>query len=264
MLGVEKDLETNSMREDIGPILTGWPYEPGEVTVRKIIGRDGRPRVQLRLDLGLLQMEMTGRPDGQRPFGAESVLDYHLARLNEHKRRRGTDAGFRLSPDECAELRDESIQYYHRYLSLYHLEDFEQVAADTARNLKCLDFMRSYAAEESDRLGSQHYSPYMLMMHTRALAALALKGEAFEGALEEIRHGIASIEAFFTDLGEPELVERSVEIASLKRLAREIRRRKPADPIEQLREELEAAVSAEDYERAATLRDQLRSMEANS
>ena len=252
------------MKEDIGPVLENWPYEPGEITARKIIGRDGRPHVQMRLDLGLLQMAMTGRPDGQRPFGAESLLEHHVGRLTEHKRRRGTDAGFSISPEECAQLRDESVQYYHRYLSLYHLEEFEQVVADTERNLKCLDFMRGYAAEESDRFAFQQYRPYIVMMHTRARTALALKAEDFDQALQEIQDGIARIEAFLNDVGQPELIEHSVEIASLNRLAKEIRRRKPADPIEQLREELEAAVSAEDYERAAALRDRLRSLEANS
>lgn len=252
------------MNEDISPILESWPYEPGEVKARKIIGRDGRPRIQLRLDLGLLQMEMTGRPDGKRPFGMESLLDYHLARLEEYKRRNRTDAGFCLTPEECAQLREECVQYYHRYLSLFHLEEFEQVVKDTERNLRCLEFMRAYAAEESDRLSFQQYVPYILMMNARAKAGLALKAGDFDTALAEIAEGIRRIEIFFSEIDQPELVERSMEVASLRQLEEEIRRRRPADPRQRLREELEEAVSAEDYERAAIIRDQLRALEAES
>ena len=59
------------MDYDIGPILSKWKHKPGEVAVRCIAGRDGRPKIQMRLDLGLLQMEQDGRPDGRRPHGCE-------------------------------------------------------------------------------------------------------------------------------------------------------------------------------------------------
>ena len=61
---------------DISDTLCGWPYVPGEVTARTIQGRDGLEKVQLRVDLGLLQMNVDGRPDGMRPHGAESLLDF--------------------------------------------------------------------------------------------------------------------------------------------------------------------------------------------
>ena len=47
-------------------MLRGWDYEPGTLNVRKVNGMDGEPKLQMRLDLGLLQMEMNGRPDGRR------------------------------------------------------------------------------------------------------------------------------------------------------------------------------------------------------
>jgi hypothetical protein len=50
--------------KDLRLITTDWPYEPGQINVRKIRGVDNRIKIQMRLDLGLLQMEMTGRPDG--------------------------------------------------------------------------------------------------------------------------------------------------------------------------------------------------------
>src|SRR5262249_25450664 len=104
--------------KDIAGILKGWDYEPGTINVRKVAGLDGLPKLQLRLDLGLLQMELAGRPDGQRPHGAESLLEYHESLLSDHQKRNGTDLGFTLTGEQCQSLRDEATMYYHRYLSL--------------------------------------------------------------------------------------------------------------------------------------------------
>ena len=71
-----------SQSKDIAPVLRGWEYEPGSINVRKISGLDGREKIQMRLDLGLLQMEVTGRPDGERPHGCESLLEYFEKRLD--------------------------------------------------------------------------------------------------------------------------------------------------------------------------------------
>ena len=68
------------MSKDITSILAGWDFDPDELQVRIVAGDDGRDKIQMRIDLGLLQMELTGRPDGERPHGFESLLDYHEAR----------------------------------------------------------------------------------------------------------------------------------------------------------------------------------------
>ena len=41
---------------DISPLLEQWPYKPGQVVVRKFKAKDGKEKIQLRVDLGLLQM----------------------------------------------------------------------------------------------------------------------------------------------------------------------------------------------------------------
>ena len=94
--------EFKSASKDITSVLRGWSYEPGVINVRKIHGVDGMPKVQMRLDLGLLQMEMNGRPDGVRPHGYESLLEYFENQLAEHQRRHGTELGFHLNSDQCA------------------------------------------------------------------------------------------------------------------------------------------------------------------
>src|SRR5881394_3525522 len=82
---------------DITQSLRGWAFEPGQVNVRLIRGNDGKPKLQLRLDLGLLQMELDGRPDGKRPHRAATELEYQNRKLANHTRKNGSDAGFALT-----------------------------------------------------------------------------------------------------------------------------------------------------------------------
>src|SRR5213595_974615 len=101
--------EGRSPSKDITPVLRGWDYEPGTINVRKVSGLDGSPKIQMRLDLGLLQMEMTGRPDGVRPHGCESLLDYFEDQLADHRRRNGTELGFQIAGPDCQSLREEAV-----------------------------------------------------------------------------------------------------------------------------------------------------------
>ncbi len=171
----EPRTEGRASNKDITPVLRGWDYEPGTINVRKVSGLDGAPKLQMRLDLGLLQMEMTGRPDGTRPHGCESLLDYFEKQLIDHRRRNGTDLGFQINPSSCQSLREEAVMYYHRYLSLFVLEEFPGVVRDTARNLRVLDLCHKFAAEEQDRLVLEQYRPYITMMNARAQASIQFK-----------------------------------------------------------------------------------------
>ena len=68
------DEETGRLSKDITAILAGWEHDPDELQVRIIQGTDGRDKIQMRVDLGLIQMELDGRPDGRRIGDAESLL----------------------------------------------------------------------------------------------------------------------------------------------------------------------------------------------
>ena len=72
---------------DLQSALQGWPYEPEKISVRKILGADGSVRIQMRVELGILQMEAEGRPDGSRPYGCESLLAYYQKRQARHQQR---------------------------------------------------------------------------------------------------------------------------------------------------------------------------------
>lgn len=246
---------------DITPVLKGWDYEPGAINVRKVAGLDGLPKLQMRLDLGVLQMEMSGRPDGARPQGCESFLEYVEQQLVEHKKRHGTESGFHLDGVQCQQLREESLMYYHRYLSLFVLEEFPGVVRDTAHNLRVLDVCGQFAEEEEDRLILEQYRPYIIMMHARAEATIFVSKEQYAQAMQVIETGLSDIKEFFTSVGHRQEYNRSNEVRVLKRFAREIRRKLPIAPIVKLRRKLEKAVQSERYEDAAALRDQIAAME---
>jgi len=249
---------------DLRRILAGWEYEPGQITVRKISGDDGAVKIQMRLDLGILQMEASGRPDGRRPHGEDSLLDYHLKRLQLHEQRNGTPLGFELTPEECQTMREESSQYYHRYLAEFVLEDFAGVERDTARNLKVLDLMGKFAVEESDRLSLEQFRPYLIMMNTRAQVHMALRQGRFKTALARVESGLSRIQEIFSEYADEEAFEDASEVMILMALRKEIRARMPADPVEKLEAELNKAVDDERYEDAAVLRERIEAMRAKA
>ena len=55
----------------------------------------------------------------------------------------GTDLGFQLTANQCQSLREEAVQYYQRYLSLFVLEDFEGVVRDTAAESSRAGYVRA-------------------------------------------------------------------------------------------------------------------------
>lgn len=252
------------MSGDISRMLNNWPYESGKISVRKILGDDGRPKIQLRLDLGVLQMETQGRPDGQRPHGFESLLEYYQEQIRRYRAQNGDDAGFSLDSDACEELRAESLMYYHRYLSEFALEDYPAVRRDADRNLVVADLCSQYGASETDRMSLEQYRPYVLMMSARSEALDALEHEDFATARRAVTEGLEAIRAFLDKYGQPQLMEASGEAAVLEALLEEIESREPLDPVRALEKSLASAVEEERYEEAARIRDQLQHMRKNA
>jgi hypothetical protein len=249
--------ENLGRNKDIKPMLQGWDYEADSINVRKIRGLDGKPKLQMRLDLGMLQMELTGRPDGQRPHGYDSLLEYFETQLAEHRQTNGSEIGFHLTRRQCAMLREEAGMYYHRYLGLFVLEEFPSVVRDTARNLRVLDLCGKYALDEQDQLILEQYRPYITMMHSRAQASIELQDGQLETALQTVQRGLKRIRKFFIRFGQEEVYSDSHEVRALRRFAREIKKKMPEDPVKKLQLKLNRAIKTERYEQAAKLRDEI-------
>ena len=90
-----------------------------------------------------------------------------------------------------------------------------------------------------------------------------LEEENFDLALGEIEDGIEEIRGFFKEFDRPDLVDESEEITFLKEWADEIRKDRPRSLLQDLKHQLREAVALEDFERAAELRDRLRTMPEN-
>lgn len=248
------------MRLDIGPILEQWAYEPGQITVRKIRGLDGCEKLQLRLDLGLLQMELSGRPDGRQPYGFDTVLAYVEGQLTGYSRRHGGPEGFTINERLSRELQEEALMNYHRYLSLYVLEDFEGVVRDTQANLRIFEMLHHFAPTASDRQAMQQYRPYVTMMNTRARAQQAMSRGDYREAMAVVNSGLGAVKSFFAEYGRPKLFRRANETSILRELRKEISSHLPKDPVRLLERRLRRAVAAEKYEDAARIRDQLEKL----
>lgn len=245
---------------DIAEALRGWAFEPGQVNVRLIRGNDGKPKLQLRLDLGLLQMELEGRPDGKRPHRAPTELEFHRRKLGNHRKKYGSDAGFALASRDCQALREESAMFYHRYLSMFVLEQYEAVIRDTQHNLDVLDLCARYGKTDYDRACLEQYRPYIMMMNTRAKACEALRQGYVQTAIAYLRGGIKRIAHLLPKEERKKMLRQSHEARVLLEMLKQIRAQLPPDPRVLLGQKLKEAVKAERYEEAAELRDQLDAM----
>jgi len=249
------------MSFDISFLLEQWDYEPGQVIVRRFRGQDGADKIQLRVDLGMLQMNARGRPDGKRPFGHESLLEHYEEQLKRFRREHAADGKtFQLSPDDCGKLQQEAIQYHHRYICLFQLEEFEGVIRDAERNLKAFDFVQQYAGTDDMAWSLQQFRPQLLMMRVRARGALALKDHRYDEVSGIVESGLEEIRQFYREHDRHDLLENSGEIQSLEMWLQEIQSKRPMTAREKLESALSEAVRNENYEEAARVRDALRKM----
>ncbi len=247
--------------EDLTRFLNDWPLDTGKINARRIIGDDGREKIQVRIDLGVLQLEAEGRPDGQKPEGFKSLLEYQLDQLERYTRQSSTPSGFVLSPDECRALREEAVQYYHRYVPLFALGDYGGVVRDTSRNIKVIDLCRDFAAVDFDRVLLEQFRPHVISMRARAEAEIALAAKQPKEALAAIDRGLAEIKSSMqTSDSEPDF-EHSNDVQLLRGMRDALVPRLPASQRVELKERLRAALDAENYELAAILRDELRMLE---
>ena len=244
------------MSDDIGRILSEWPFSHDEDLIVRIVDGKSGPKLQMRIDMGVIQMEMDGTPNGESPKGYPSWFDYYL-HLRDRADETAVDDLFTLSPEDCEHLRREAIQYYYRYLCLTKLGDHTRVVRDTERNLKLFGFIRSYAERDVDKWASDQYRPYIIMMYTQAKASLAIKDDSeagIEEAIAVVDSGIADIFEFFNDYGLTEEIENSMELSVLKTLKTEFLHNLP----QTAEDELESAVREERFEDAAKIRDRMR------
>ena len=236
-------------RSDIDHVLRDWPFRPGVVSARLVRAGDGREVLQMRIEMGVLQMETTHRPDGERPGGADTYLD-RLTQDAVH-----WEEGFQLSEEQCFEVDREFLQFYHRRICWMALHEFERAVGDADHTLELMDFVRGHPADEEWLRSHEQYRPFVLFHRTQAAALAQLDREGPEAAVEEISRGLARFRELFErvgaegQFGEEEMVGQLVELQETIRQHYEVGRT--------LAEQLADAVASEQYELAAKLRDEM-------
>lgn len=235
---------------DIDHILRCWTFRPDMVRARMVKARDGRPVLQMRIDLGLLQMETVGRPDGRRPHGHPSYLDYLMERAAR------TTGVFVLSDRQCQEVDREFLQYHHRRLCWLALGEFRRAVADADHALALLDFASEHAPDLQWVSLHEQSRPLVLFHRAQAATLHALEEKTPEMAAEEIDRGLAQVQTAIALLSEEPGPEETLMLEQLQRLRAWVRENCQEE--RSLQERLAEAIASEQYELAAQIRDQLR------
>jgi hypothetical protein len=244
------------MKQDIDGALRGWDFKPGVVQARLVQAADGRQVIQMRVDLGILQIETTGRPDGRRPHGCPNYYEY----LKQQARVAGrAGQAFVLSEEQCEESDREFVQYYHRRICWLALRNYPLAVADSDHTLAFMDFIHSHSPNEEYTQAHEQYRGFVVFHRTQAAAALAVERGDPETAIDAIHHGLEKLREFFAAYDAEEHMEDDGMVQQLRKMDRSLRRTHHIEAT--LQEQLEEAVAKEEYERAARIRDELKSKE---
>ncbi len=229
-------------------LLHEWPYDPEGPVVRLVKGRDGRDLLQMRVDLGILQMETVGRPDGAMPEGYPSLLDWLSQREVE-------DPEFEFDDDLCFEIEREFMQFYHRRMAWLRLQRYEQAIRDADHTLALMDLCRDHAPCEEWTMQHEQHRALVLFQRAQAAALEAVEQSRPHEAIREIDHALEGIAENYADLGWESEYESDELVLRLKHLRETIQSDFKIGKT--LEDRLADAVAKEQYELAAKLRDEM-------
>jgi hypothetical protein len=234
---------------DLDSILRHWPFKPGVIAARLIRAGDGREVMQMRIEMGLLQMETTGRPDGEHPGGYDTCLEW----LQELAKSQGEL--FVLDESQCMEIDREFLQFYHRRICSLALRRFAWAAADADHVLALMDFAAAHSPNQQWTLSHEQYRPFVLFHRAQAAAMLALETSGPEAAIETLNQGLERMREVFVKFGVEEQFDQDELVLQIESMKESLRKEYHVGKT--LAEQLAEAVAAEEYERAAKLRDEI-------
>ena len=224
-------------------MLSRWPYQAGKVLARVVPSGEVGERIQVRVELGILQMEMDGHPEGADPL-YESL-----------ESRRGV-----LDASICLALQREAALYAYRAFILSVLERHDGVVRDMTRNLEVMSMIIRLADGDDDRARAHSLTVQFLTIQARSRAAFAaargdhgLARRTLESDLEEIRDALHRA-------GRGSEVDLAPEIQLLEGMRDMFVPRLPSSQRQEMEERLAAAIDVENYELAAILRNELRQL----
>ena len=247
------------MSLDLADVISGWECPAGELSARVVVGPDGHELVQLRVDLGVLQMYPDGRPDGALYHGLPTVVEYL-----QHELRVGRDA---ISGEHWQALDRELTQLNHRRLAFATVveEALHRQAEDEARQyllrvLRDVDLCQGALRLLSEQRGSagdhEQLWPTLVFNRARLLCQLRVLDEDYDGAIEAAEDGAVALADLLRERGaeDDELAE-DLGVLYLQELAAQLRQQYQIEST--LREQLAEAIAHDDFEAAADLHRKL-------
>ena len=246
-----------SDRSDIDEILKQWPFDPFSVNVRQL-DLPERNVLQMRVDMGLLQLEIEGRPDGKRPHGAKTYYDYLVKKSNQD------EEIFLLNEDHCIEIDREFVQFYHRRVCWLQLREFDRAVSDADHTLQLMDFCKQHSEDEQWTISHEQYRPFVIYHRTQAAALGAVEADEEKGAekaIEKVNLGLEQMRYLFVEYEAKEQFETDELVQRLMEFRENLRERYEVG--DTLAEQLAKAIELEDYESAARVRDQMEKSKQN-
>ena len=230
------------MDVDLDHLLRDFPYEPGRLNARLIRLEDGREVLQVRVEMGLLQMEAEGRPD-------RTELRFHPSETVPTP----------LGPANAAAIRLELVQFQQRAIAFLAIGEPRRALADADHVLAGAAHLVRWAPEqEAEWAEGARFSA--IVLRTRAAASmLAIGGRGREaGAI--IDAGLALLRDSAERSGIGEHFDALGDVTALRALRETLVPQLPPAQRSELESRLRAAIQSENFELAAILRDELRLM----
>ena len=202
----------------------------------------------MRVDMGILQLETTGRPDGESYEGHESVLEFlQQTQLLE--------PDHSLTEQQCMDIDREFMQFYHRRISWLRLQFYNRAVMDADHTLRLMDITESMSPDEEWIGSHEQYRPFVLFHRTQAEALGQLEEASAEEAIQAINSGLTTMKAFFEKHEADDHFDNDELVVRLVDLRESLRNEYSVG--QTLNEQLADAVEQEKYELAARLRDEL-------
>ena len=203
----------------------------------------------MRVDMGIIQMEIAGRPDGVSFEGSDTYYDY-LASLSFAE-----GEGFQLDDERCTEIDREFYQFYHRRICWLTLKRYPEAAKDAQHTLALMDFSSAYSPDAEWSLLHEQYRPFVMFHKIQALALIELEQSKPEPAIQIIDQGLKELEEVFAKHDASEHFEEDAFVIKLREMRESVKEHYELGLT--LTEQLAEAIAAEQYERAAELRDRI-------
>jgi hypothetical protein len=195
-------------------------------------------------------MEFSGRPDGERPGNMDTYLEFLQSQFEA-----AADEPPPLTEQQCFEIDREFVQYYHRRICCLALREFDRAVADADHTLALMDFVAAHSPNDDWTASHERYRPFVYFHRTQAMALAVLEKSGPEAAIEEINQGMDEMRKIFVAAEAEDQFESDELVNQLRELKESLRKEYQVG--QTLAEQLAEAVAAEEYERAARLRDQI-------